>query len=239
MSNNQVISTSTAITSILFSEEPGESQESTIALVIYWFRNVFICLKCITFIYKSIWTASRYHKTNKSCCQFEIWFLIIASIKIAVLLPNIYWKDINYIYACFLMDSILIFWLSHTLQIRSCVILKRSKCAVMSYKVWFGFRLFLVFSSWVYAPFFDVRDDWDKDYMFIMTCTPVLYPYRFLAIFAINFISASVDLMLMLFDPTYFNARERLKFARQQIIMQSDSQRAKTGTNHFSEGLGD
>ena len=113
------------------------------------------------------------------------------------------------------MNSVLIFWLGHMLQIRSCVILQKPESKVIRLQVWFGFRLFLVFASWLLSPFISFKKAGiDVSYPFVMTCTPILYPYRFLAIFAIDFFSASVDMVLMIMNPSYFNSRERLRYAR-------------------------
>ena len=97
-------------------------------------------------------------------------------LKIAMLLPNIYLKEINYLYYCFLMNSALIFWLSHMLAIRSCVILKKPWWKVRFYQLWFGIRILLLFISFLILPFVDVkRNNDDKSYIFAMNCTHLIY----------------------------------------------------------------
>ena len=67
----------------------------------------------------------------------------------------------------------------------------------------------------------------------------ILLAYRFLAIFVVDFISAFIDLLIMFLNPSYFNSRERLKFARQQVIEQSKFSFDRHRQNHFSDGVGD
>ena len=220
--------------------ETSSEEENIKCNAFCWVRNTFIFVKCLSFIYKSAWTACRYRKTHKKCCQFEIWYLCFATLKIAILLPAIYLKEINYLYFCFLLDSCLIFWLGHMLQIRCCIILKKPMWKVRCYQFWISFRLLSVLACYITTPLIDLEQKDGIQYNWHMNCTDRLYPYRFLVIFVIDFISALVDLILMFLDPTYFNSNERLRFARQQIIFQSSNQaKLKKTQNHYSDGIGD
>ena len=104
---------------------PPPYQLSTIQEIVTWIRNIFIAFKSLAFMYKSSWTSRKYKLTYQKCNVFEIWFMGMAAVKIFVLLPNIYYKEINWLYACFVLNSGLAYWLSFMFHIRSCVALQR------------------------------------------------------------------------------------------------------------------
>ena len=96
---------------------------SLIQEILTWVRNIFIFCKSIAFIYKSAWTSNKYKVTYQRLNVFEIWFMGMAAVKILVLLPNIYYREINWLFACLILNSFLSYWLSYTFHIRSCVAL--------------------------------------------------------------------------------------------------------------------
>ena len=116
--------------------------------------------------------------------MFEIWFMAMAAIKILVLLPNIYYKEINWLYACFILNSFLSYWLSYTFHIRSCVALKKPINNARKYQVWFGIKVSILVLMYALSPFLVLRASkksgfWKKrtlkDYPFLMDCASLVY----------------------------------------------------------------
>ena len=68
----------------------------------------------------------RYYQTYKSFNQVEIWMLLLTMVKVTVLMPNYFLREINYLYMVFIINSATTFWLSHILHIRSCIIQERA-----------------------------------------------------------------------------------------------------------------
>ena len=112
---------------------PPEFTISLAQTIVLWVRNTFIFCKSLAFIYKSIWTSKKYKATYMRLNIFEIWFMGLAGVKILVLLPNIYYRDINWLYACFVLNSFLSYWLSYTFHVRSCVALQKPLSSVRKY----------------------------------------------------------------------------------------------------------
>ena len=115
---------------------------------------------------------------------FEIWFMGMAAIKILILFPNIYYKEINWLYACFILNSFLAYWLSYTFHIRSCVALHKDTSRARKYQAWFGFKIFMLIALYTLSPFFmseKAKESgyWElrgwKDYPILMDCTAVVY----------------------------------------------------------------
>ena len=135
-------------------------------------------------MYKSAWTSRKYKLTFKKCNVFEIWFMGMAAVKIMLLLPNIYYKEINWLYSCFLLNSGLAYWLSFMFHIRSCVALQRPMKTVRLFQAWFGLKMFLLTALWFLSPLFVLDASkksgfWKKklfkDYPFIMDCSSLVY----------------------------------------------------------------
>ena len=163
---------------------PPEFSISTAQKVVLWIRNTFIFFKSLAFIYKSIWTSRKYKATYMQLNIFEIWFMALAGVKILVLLPNIYYKEINWLYACFVLNSFLSYWLSCNFHIRSCVALQKPLSTVRKYRAWFGFKVFFLIAMYLLSPLFVLRASkrsgfWNdkslKDYPFLMDCTSLVY----------------------------------------------------------------
>ena len=157
---------------------------SLIQEIFTWVRNIFIFCKSIAFIYKSAWTSNKYKVTYQRRNVFEIWFMGMAAIKILVLLPNIYYKEINWLFACLILNSFLSYWLSYIFHIRSCVALYKSMSSARKYQVWFYFKVTALITIYLISPFLVIDASkesgyWKKrafrDYPFLMDCTSLVY----------------------------------------------------------------
>ena len=126
----------------------------------------------------------------------------MAAVKILILLPNIYYKEINWLFTCLVINSGLSYWLSFTFHIRSCVALQRPLSSVRKFKAWLGLRAFLLLFIYFASPLFILKASkesahWETKrldhYPFLMDCTALVYPNRFLGIFMLDIVSATVD----------------------------------------------
>ena len=64
----------------------------------------------------------RYYQTYKTFNQVEIWILLLTGLKVTILLPDYFLKEINFLYWVFVLNSLTTFWLSHVLHLRGCII---------------------------------------------------------------------------------------------------------------------
>ena len=64
----------------------------------------------------------RYYQTYKTFNQVEIWILLLTGVKVTILLPDYFLREINFLYWVFVLNSLTTFWLSHVLHIRGCII---------------------------------------------------------------------------------------------------------------------
>ena len=149
-------------------------------------RNVFIAFKSCAFMYQSGLTSWKYHITFKRWNIFEIWFMGLATIKILVLLPNIYYREINWLFACLILNSGLSYWLSFLFHIRSCVALQKPMKSVRKYQAWFGLKMFLLVCIYLLSPLFTLdaaKKSYHFDhkslsfqrYPFLMDCRGLVY----------------------------------------------------------------
>ena len=110
----------------------------------------------------------------------------MAALKIFVLLPNIYYKEINWLYACLVLNAGLSYWLSFLFHIRSCVALQKPMKSVRKYQAWFGIKIFLLISIYLLSPLFTLnaaKQSWHwekkkvdvKRYPFLMDCNGIVY----------------------------------------------------------------
>ena len=164
--------------------------------IILWVRNTFIFLKSLAFMYKSVWTSRRYRLTFGKWNIFEIWFMGMAAVKILILLPNIYYKEINWLFACLVLNAGLSYWLSFNFHIRSCVALQKPMKSVRKYKVWFGIRIFLLIFIYFASPLFILKASKDsgwwnekklRKYPFLMDCTSLVYRKYYLHVNEITY----------------------------------------------------
>lgn len=82
-------------------------------------RSVFMVLKGLMFVLKSIQVGLLYRKTYKRCAQFETTFLFFSAIKIIILIPNVFLYNINWMFYVLAMNSALAYTLSYELRRRT------------------------------------------------------------------------------------------------------------------------
>ena len=59
---------------------------------------VFMVLKTLAFDFSFYGYVQRYKKTYGTWNQVEIWLLVLATVKLTILLPNYFYKGINYLF---------------------------------------------------------------------------------------------------------------------------------------------
>ena len=231
---------------------PPEFSQNFFQITFTWIRNCFIAFKSFAFIYTSGKTSLKYRLTYQRLNIFEIWFMGMAAVKILILFPNIYYKEINWLYACFILNSFLAYWLSFTFHIRSCVALQKDTSRARKYQALFGFKIFMLIALYTLSPFFTLDaakrsgywklKGW-KDYPILMDCTSIVYrkspifsfkyvlANRFCAIFLLDVVSATIDLIIMLKNPSFMNSKQRLKMARQMDIMQTSQNKMQISSH--------
>ena len=149
----------------------------------------------------------------------EIWLLIITAVKVAILLPNYFIREINFLFLVFMINSATTFWLSHLLHIRGCIILEKPKSYVRFYRSLLTARIVLLLALYFLAPttqyfFSDFTDNFNSEYFLRCDIERHEYPYEFLLIFFLDALSASIDLTIFLCSPKMHNKRKRLREAR-------------------------
>ena len=80
-------------------------------------------VKSVLFTYKLFWLALRYHNTTGKCNTFEVWFCAITMLRVGIILPLYFMKDINLLWLVFVLNSFSTYLLSHVLGLRACVAL--------------------------------------------------------------------------------------------------------------------
>lgn len=80
-------------------------------------------VKSVIFFAKMVALASRYYSTVGKCNTFEIWFCCTTIVKVGIILPLYFIRDINLLYLVFVINSFTTMWLSHVLRIRTQVAL--------------------------------------------------------------------------------------------------------------------
>ena len=155
---------------------------------------------------------------------------MISAIKVTLLLPNYFLREINYLFCIFIANSATTFWLSHVLHIRGCIIQNRSKRWARSFQLLLAMRLFLLFLILVLAPAFVNIYAHEKEFYYIMRCDVKgddVYPRQFLAIFLLDVISAITDLIIFIVSPKIDNKSKRLREARKADIETSCLQKSQ------------
>lgn len=87
------------------------------------FFEVFVVLKCASFGYKLIWMTKRYKMTHNTFNLPEVWLIGITMLKILILLPNYFIREINMLYLVFLLNSYCSYFLTYLFSQRTCILL--------------------------------------------------------------------------------------------------------------------
>ena len=116
---------------------------------------VIMVLKTIAVDYSIVHYCVRYYRTHNTINQVEIWLLISTAFKVTALLPDYFIREINYLFLIFVLNSATVFWLSHVLHIRGCIIQESPKCTVRGFILLLVIRMLLLVVILGVAPFID------------------------------------------------------------------------------------
>ena len=116
---------------------------------------VFMVLKTLAFDFSFYGYVQRYKKTYGTWNQVEIWLLVIATVKLTILLPNYFYKGINYLFNIYAVNTLCTFWLSHILHLRGCIIRNVTSCTARSYMALFISKIVILAVLVVVSPFFE------------------------------------------------------------------------------------
>ena len=147
----------------------------------------------MTMIYKDIVFSIKFKQTYGTYKQFEIIYFTASALLISFVLPIIFVKEINSLYYCFILNSVLRYSLSHILFMRTKIALYEPAVRIRRMRIVLAVKLiiigsFIIFPS-VQSPHF-------------LACKPdYLYPLEFLFIFVLDAIMAGWDLVVFMFTP--------------------------------------
>lgn len=83
---------------------------------------IIMTAKTIAFDISITGNIKRYYVTYKKFNQAEIWLLLLTVFKVTIVLPNYFYREINWLYYVFVINSFTTFYLSHILHMRGCII---------------------------------------------------------------------------------------------------------------------
>ena len=201
----------------------------------------FVPFKTICFVFGLYGYVCRYYRTHKTCNQVEIWLLSITAIKVAILLPDYFIREINFLWLVFLINSATTFWLSHVLHVRGCIIHEKPKSTVRFYQGLFTIRILVLLTLFIFVPM--LQRLFDSSYeceTYILTCDCYgnTYPIQFLLIFFLDALSATIDLIIFIVSPKIVNKSKRLKEARTADIEACCQQKSKeSAENNIDERI--
>ena len=111
--------------------------------------------KVISSGYRIVWTIKRYERTFPMYRVPEVWFLVITLVKLIALLPAYWYRQINFMYAIFLVNSLSCYWLNYLLLQRMCVALDQSLSKVKWNKYGFIFQITMFVANIFVAPLWE------------------------------------------------------------------------------------
>ena len=85
----------------------------------------------------------------------EVWFLVITLVKLIALLPAYWYRQINFMYAIFLVNSLSCYWLNYLLLQRMCVALDQPVSKVKWNKYGFIFQIIFFVANIFVAPLWE------------------------------------------------------------------------------------
>ena len=151
-----------------------ENKEIQWQVLIAYFFMAFMVIKTLAFDFSFYSYVQRYRKTYGTWNQVEICLLILAAVKLTILLPNYFFKKINYLFYIFALNTLCTFWLSHILHLRGCIIRNVSSCTARSYMALFILKIailaVLVGVSPLFEAYFSKSHQLNDFYDFMMTC---------------------------------------------------------------------
>ena len=142
-------------------------------------------------VFQMLRWAGRYKNTFGSVKQFEIWYFICASCYILCFLPVVLFREINYLFYMFAVNSALRYWLIHTQQLRQAVALYRPVKDIRRLHCLFVAKYMLLILL-CFTPILSfLRSD-----VFRLNCElPHLYPLQFCGIFILDLVSSIFDML--------------------------------------------
>ena len=179
--------------------------------------GVFFIIKATLFDLQYFGYIKRYIQTYLSWNQVEIWLMMLTIIKFNVVLPDYYFKEINWFFWIFIINSFVTYWLSHVIHMRSVMMRQASRCAARSFVAVFAIKIITLICIILAGPIFDnlTRDDKFDTYSFKLTCSKNYpYPIRFLLVFFMDFFWATFDLFVWFCSPKTASSKARLKTMR-------------------------
>ena len=160
--------------------------------------QVFAVFKCASFAYKLFWIMKRYKMTYGTYNIPEVFIIGFTLLKIIILLPNYFFREINTLAVVFILNSMTSYALSYVFAQRTCVVLglpvKKFECNRIGFIAVCTTYTVIMFV----LPLFDIfeqKGSTYKTYNLLMYCDEgKVYPLRFLYIwlsdivFALGFI---------------------------------------------------
>lgn len=138
-------------------------------------KEILMVLKGFWFLFEFVVVALVYRKTLKSCCKFEIVFMLVSALKILLLLVDSVMFEINLLFFVLVFNSALAYTLSYMLRVRACFFLDENKTPVRQ-TVWYGIRMLLLLLIMLSPIFQEIMDDTDD--IAYLTCTAPHEMYR-------------------------------------------------------------
>lgn len=168
-------------------------------------RDMFITIKCLVLIFKTVQVSMRYYKTYDTILQFEIWFLALSAFKITSMLPNMLLiMNINYLFTMLVLNELMLIISNHHLHTKTLKAMYYQEVDHTKLSYLLATRLILLFSivMWAIYPHLGLECSAESP-----------YPSQLAALMFLDFANALVDLVITLFLPRRLNriieARER------------------------------
>ena len=183
--------------------------------------------------FRMCWTTYKYYKTFGTLNVTEIWLSLLTAIKLFILLP-VYWvRGINMLFVVFALNSICTMLINYMLSERMAVALglsfghfKMLKYMAIFWIVFFVAMIFL-------APLFDGSRVGNDFYILVLQChldevyrksnyrlsisntsSVSVTALRYLILFGMDFVVATVNLLVVLFSPKMRDEKDRFRQMR-------------------------
>ena len=103
----------------------------------------------------------------------EVYFVAVTLIKVVILLPNYFIREMNLFYYVFSMNSICSYFLTYILTQRTCVLLGLGLKKLWWNKVGFIVQVVCFIAVTFLSPILDKNDT--DSYSFLLHCTELVY----------------------------------------------------------------
>ena len=137
-----------------------------------YFFYLFIVVKIVLYLFKFVFIAVRYFKTFGTLKKFEIWWFVLKGLALAILLPNYFFRDINWMYYTFVINSVTTYWLSFSIKMRLLIAQERAGWLLRFNQIYFCTQICIIISftgAWTkMLPSY--RKDDKYDYFWLDRC---------------------------------------------------------------------